>query len=253
MTTRGNFSWSFILCMTIIAGLLFPKTFVRAATDTDHDGLFDDQEINIYYTDPIKADTDGDGFLDGDEVAHGFSPLHGNHKHFADVDSDHDDLTDDWEIKLGTNLTKADTDGDGYKDGDEVMHGYDPLSPSHEKISKRIEVSLKSQHLAYFFGNTKLEDFPISSGLPKTPTPVGSFSILKKRPVVHYKGVGFNFPNTKWNLMFKHGKGLNYYIHGAYWHHNFGHPMSHGCVNVSYANMEKLYAFADENTPITIQ
>jgi lipoprotein-anchoring transpeptidase ErfK/SrfK len=21
-------------------------------------------------------------------------------------------------------------------------------------------------------------------------------------------------------------------IHGAYWHNNFGHPMSHGCVNM---------------------
>jgi lipoprotein-anchoring transpeptidase ErfK/SrfK len=46
---------------------------------------------------------------------------------------------------------------------------------------------------------------------------------------------------------------LNYYIHGAYWHHNFGHPMSHGCINVAYANMEGLYNWADVGTPITIE
>ena len=46
--------------------------------------------------------------------------------------------------------------------------------------------------------------------------------------------------------MFKKGKGFNYYIHGAYWHNKFGKQMSHGCVNVSYANMEGLYQWAEK-------
>lgn len=253
MTARRNLYWSFIIFATITVGLLFPKTFIQASTDADNDGLTDDQEIMVYHTDPTKADTDGDGFLDGDEITHGFSPLVSNRKRLVELDTDHDGLPDDWEIKLGTNLTVADTDGDDYKDGDEVAHGFDPLSNARVKIPKRIEVSLKDQHLAYFFGETKLDDVAISSGLPKTPTPVGTFTVLKKRPLVHYKGVGFDFPNTKWNLMFKHGKGLNYYIHGAYWHNAFGKPRSHGCVNVSYANMERLYNFADEETTVVIQ
>ena len=36
--------------------------------DTDQDGLFDEDEINVYGTNPTKADTDGDGRDDGQEV-----------------------------------------------------------------------------------------------------------------------------------------------------------------------------------------
>jgi hypothetical protein len=35
--------------------------------DTDQDGLFDDDETNVYGTNPKKADIDGDGRDDGQE------------------------------------------------------------------------------------------------------------------------------------------------------------------------------------------
>jgi len=41
--------------------------------DSDNDGLPDWQEA-IYKTDPHNPDTDGDGYLDGEEVASGYSP-----------------------------------------------------------------------------------------------------------------------------------------------------------------------------------
>ena len=42
--------------------------------DTDDDGLRDYEEEEIYKTDPKVQDSDGDGFLDGDEVAAGYNP-----------------------------------------------------------------------------------------------------------------------------------------------------------------------------------
>ncbi len=42
--------------------------------DSDNDGLKDWQEIQLYNSDPCKPDTDGDGYLDGEEVASGYSP-----------------------------------------------------------------------------------------------------------------------------------------------------------------------------------
>ncbi len=42
--------------------------------DTDYDYLNDGDEINIYGTDPLVPDFDGDGVLDGDEVAIGKNP-----------------------------------------------------------------------------------------------------------------------------------------------------------------------------------
>ena len=42
--------------------------------DADGDGLSDQDEKNIYGTNPRKVDTDGDGYDDGEEVADGTSP-----------------------------------------------------------------------------------------------------------------------------------------------------------------------------------
>ncbi len=42
--------------------------------DTDNDGLFEREEVMVYKTDPLNPDTDGDGYLDGDEVKNGYNP-----------------------------------------------------------------------------------------------------------------------------------------------------------------------------------
>ena len=41
-----------------------------------------------------------------------------------------------------------------------------------------------------------------------------------------------------------------YGIHGAYWHTNFGAPMSHGCVNLSLADAEWFYNWAPMGTKV---
>ena len=43
--------------------------------DLDDDLLLGYEEINIYNTDPNNPDTDGDGYLDGEEVMKGYNPL----------------------------------------------------------------------------------------------------------------------------------------------------------------------------------
>ncbi|GEM_PF-4373931 len=128
-----------------------------------------------------------------------------------------------------------------------------PTEAPVTKTNKLIIVSLSSQTLKYFEDTKMVGEFKISSGIKNTPTPAGQFSVLDKKPLVHYKGANYDFPKTKWNLMFKHGSRGNLYIHGAYWHHNFGHPMSHGCVNVSYADMEGLYNWTDVGTEVIIE
>ena len=42
--------------------------------DTDGDGLFDREEVSVYRTNPLLKDTDGDGYEDGTEIANGFNP-----------------------------------------------------------------------------------------------------------------------------------------------------------------------------------
>ena len=220
--------------------------------DHDNDGLADADELNIYFTDPLKIDTDNDGYPDGHEIANNYSPRHGENQQLMAVDSDQDYLNDKWELLLGTGLMNPDSDGDLYLDGTEVAASYDPLNVQPVTRDKKIVVSLAEQHLWYYFGDILFDDFPISGGLRYTPTPTGEFTVLDKVPVKQYGGVNFNYPNTKWNLHFTNGRLGRYYIHGAYWHNNFGQPMSHGCVNVSYANMEPLYWFSQIGTSVSI-
>src|SRR5262249_1800154 len=82
-------------------------------------------------TNPLKADTDGDGLPDGVEVRLGLNPLvrdtDGNGVADGDEDFDHDGLTNLQELALGTDPANPDTDGDGITDGQEVLLGCDPL------------------------------------------------------------------------------------------------------------------------------
>lgn len=172
------------------------------------------------------------------------------------TDSDSDGLTDKDEMEIyKSDPFKFDSDGDGYDDGTEIKFNYDPNKNFDDKLSKVIGISLENQSLTYSLGPYIIRSIKISSGLPRTPTPKGEFKIEKKMPLVTYgsKLLGYFYPNTRWNMLFKfHSKG-NYYIHGAYWHNNFGKPMSHGCINVSYADIEGLYNWADIGTQIIIE
>lgn len=42
--------------------------------DTDADGLFDREEVDVYHTNPLNPDTDADGYKDGDEIQKGYNP-----------------------------------------------------------------------------------------------------------------------------------------------------------------------------------
>jgi len=222
--------------------------------DSDADGLPDTAEIEIYNTDPNDPDTDHDGYNDYLEIYNGYSPRLAETKKLSTIDSDQDGVVDSWEIRLGLNLLDPDTDHDGYGDGVEISNGNNPKSSNPEKLNKVIKINLTTQELAYYFNDIELEKFLISSGISSMPTPTGKFAILDKVPFKSYGGIGFNFyyPNTKWNLHFTTGY-WRYYIHGAYWHNKFGQPMSHGCINVSYNQMERLYNFAQVGTKVEIK
>jgi gliding motility-associated-like protein len=79
--------------------------FIPMSPDIDGDGILNEDEINIYGTDPFNPDTDGDGLDDGVEINNGTDPLN-------PCDP------------IGQVTT--DTDGDGYTDCEETTGLDDP-------------------------------------------------------------------------------------------------------------------------------
>ncbi len=97
--------------------------------DTDGDGLLDGDETSAHGTNPLVADTDGDGLPDGWEIKYGLDPLSSSGGDGTSGDSDGDGLANAAEYAAGSDPTLADTDGDGLSDGVEVLtHGSNPLA-----------------------------------------------------------------------------------------------------------------------------
>jgi hypothetical protein len=96
---------------------------VVRAIDSDSDGLSDADEINIYSTDPLNADTDGDGAVDGLEVAYGSDPLDALSIPYCVADIDRDGNVDNTDMTLfmaeyGGAICSNSCDGDFDSDGD---------------------------------------------------------------------------------------------------------------------------------------
>lgn len=106
-------------------------------TDTDGDGLYDIDEVNLYGSDPLKPDTDGDGLTDKEEVT---ARSRGIMISLVQKDSDGDGLDDYTEMKMReagvmVDPGRADTDADGLTDKQEAEATYrgrrfDPTNPT---------------------------------------------------------------------------------------------------------------------------
>jgi hypothetical protein len=96
--------------------------------DFDNDGLGNLAEVDMW-TDPLDADTDGDGVMDGVELANSGDPLSDTDGDpFYSGDSDGDGLSDVTEAGMGTSPTLWDSDGDGVNDGADAF----PLDPERD-------------------------------------------------------------------------------------------------------------------------
>jgi len=123
-----------------------------------------------------------------------------------------------------------------------------PPAPSPGHRGRWIDVNLSTQRLTAYEGNTPLLLTLISTGLPYTPTPTGQYRIYVMYVSTLMSGPGYYLPNVPYTMYFYRGYGL----HGTYWHNNFGHPMSHGCVNLPTPEAQWIYNWAPIGTLVKI-
>ncbi len=112
---------------------------------------------------------------------------------------------------------------------------------------KHIYVDLSTQKLYAYDGTKQFMQTYIASGRWGR-TPVGNFNIWSKLRATRMAGGqgadAYDLPNVPSVMYFYHDFGL----HGAYWHNNFGHTMSHGCVNMRLVDAKTLFEWADGPT-----
>jgi lipoprotein-anchoring transpeptidase ErfK/SrfK len=123
-----------------------------------------------------------------------------------------------------------------------------PLPPSTISEARWIDVNLTEQSLTAYEGSVPVHTTLVSTGLPNTPTPVGQFRIWIKLRYDDMAGPGYYIEDVPYVMYFHGGYGL----HGVTWHGNFGHPMSHGCVNLPTSEAEWLFDWAEVGTLVNI-
>ncbi|MFA6994975.1 MAG: L,D-transpeptidase family protein [Patescibacteria group bacterium] len=200
-------------------------------------------------------DSDSDGYTDAAEIKNGYSPYNPEKVKIEKSDVDQDGLSDYWELKFETEPLNPDTDGDGFKDGEEVDLAYNPLSSSTKKLSQKIEINLKKQQLTYFVADQPWKQFTVSTGKASMPTPQGSFKILNKVKKAWSKTYGLWMPY--WLGLNRGEFGMHElpiwpsgYREGA---SHLGIPVSHGCIRLGIGSAQYIYDRVATGTLVIIK
>jgi lipoprotein-anchoring transpeptidase ErfK/SrfK len=111
-----------------------------------------------------------------------------------------------------------------------------------------IEVDISDQKLTAWQGDTPIFETIVSTGKPGFRTLPGEFAVYLRFEKTRMRGPGYDTPDVPWT-MFYDG---DFAIHGAYWHNNFGTPVSHGCVNLRVEEAKALYEWASMGTRVVV-
>ena len=126
-----------------------------------------------------------------------------------------------------------------------------PPPPLLQPGERWIDVDLDAQILVAFEGDVPVYATMVSSGGKDTPTETGVYRMWLKESEADMKGLNgedpYSVATVPWTQFFSPEKGLA--LHTAYWHDQFGHPRSHGCVNLAPRDARWLYFWSDPQVP----
>jgi len=152
-------------------------------------------------------------------------------------------------------------DGTEYFETDEGwwMRGTDGAitepAAAPEKLApgeKWIDVNLKRQTLVAFEGDHAVFATIVSSGRQGHETPPGSFRIRDKHVAATMDGDADTVSDGPYSIQdvpyIQYFSG-SYALHGAFWHDEFGHTKSHGCVNLSPWDARAVFNWTEPQLP----
>ncbi len=118
------------------------------------------------------------------------------------------------------------------------------ISPGHP--DKWIQIDIPHQMLTCFESDQPVFSTPVASGTYKTPTPLGEFRILYKRPTRRMVGDDYDLAGVPFPTYFTRS-GVA--IHGTYWHNDYGRRYSHGCLNVASRAAMWIFRWVEPQAP----
>lgn len=126
-----------------------------------------------------------------------------------------------------------------------------PLSPQVPESEKHIEITLDRQFLMAFESNVPVYAARVATGQLHYESPTGWFRTFHKRPTYHMTGGSddttvFDLPGVPWDSYFTDSGAA---MHGTYWHNDFGHPHSHGCINMAPQDAKWIYRWTLPTVP----
>ena len=121
---------------------------------------------------------------------------------------------------------------------------------------KWVDVSIGSQTLVAFVGDKAVFGTLVSTGRTSSdkeqdhPTPTGSWRIREKHVASTMDGdVASDGPYSIEDVPWIQYFNASYALHGAFWHAEFGHKKSHGCVNLAPIDAKAVFDWTEPRLP----
>ncbi len=155
-------------------------------------------------------------------------------------------------------LRYDETEDNWWMRGNEGTHT-DPGAPPDglAPFEKWVDVNLTTETMVAFEGVNPVYATLVSTGKRNFedkekdhPTPPGTFRIREKHIAATMDGdvasdSPYSIEDVPW-IMYFNG---SYALHGAFWHGNWGHTQSHGCVNLSPLDAKAMFGWTEPRLP----
>jgi lipoprotein-anchoring transpeptidase ErfK/SrfK len=115
-------------------------------------------------------------------------------------------------------------------------------------LVRTADVNLSTQTASFYENGQLVNSWKISSGAPGHDTQTGNFTIRAHVRIQDMKGADYVTKDVPWVTYFNGDQAF----HGTYWHSNFGHVMSHGCVNMPISAAKWVYDWAPDGVEVSV-